>query len=80
MFYVILLVWFVYEIVNDVMIQTTGSGILFTHKKVCSGLLALEHLLLSCPNSVEWLSIQIHNTPSEYEVNEVIFEYMCVFG
>ena len=33
-FYVILLVWFVFEIVNDVAIQRTGKGILFTHEKV----------------------------------------------
>ena len=33
-FYVILLVWFVYEIANDVHIKRTGRGILFTHEKV----------------------------------------------
>ena len=33
-FCVILLVWFVSEIVNDVVIQRTGKGILFTHEKV----------------------------------------------
>jgi hypothetical protein len=32
-FYVILLVWFVYEIANDVHIKRTGRGILFTHEK-----------------------------------------------
>lgn len=33
-FYVILLVWFGYQIVNDVFIKKTGRGILFTHRKV----------------------------------------------
>ena len=34
MFYVILIAWFIYEIVNDVAIAKRGRGILFTHKKV----------------------------------------------
>jgi hypothetical protein len=33
MLYVILIAWFIYEIVNDVAIAKRGRGILFTHKK-----------------------------------------------
>ena len=47
MFYVILIAWFIYEIVNDVAIAKRGRGILFTHKKVETLLTGLWYIPLN---------------------------------
>lgn len=69
-FYVILIVWFVYEVANDIVTKRTGSGILSTQRKVKMHCSYSNDLWLAF---LEFIPFQVYQAAFAQEVSDCTY-------